>query len=106
MRPVVKLPSMKWFRYEKIYTGSLGTDPLRGCSSCTTFNYRIKLVKHETQEELVAVCFYQLPWNCKTNISEYIFTKKSRYVATINGFIVYGLYMVLNRRAKWYLNVL
>lgn len=72
MKPVVKLPAMNWFAHGKVYTGSLGTDPLRGCASCSTFNYRIKQVKDDTHKELVAVCYFQLPWYCKTNITEYI----------------------------------
>lgn len=72
MKYIVKLPGMNWFQHGKVYSGSLGTDPMRGCTSCTTFNYRIKLVKDDTRQEFVAVCYFQLPWNSRTNITEFI----------------------------------
>ncbi|MBR3362180.1 MAG: hypothetical protein IKG39_12650 [Lachnospiraceae bacterium] len=71
MNPYVKLPSMNWFKYGQVYTGSLGTDPLRGCLSCTTFNYRAQMVSVDETNELVAVCFFRLPWNSKTNVFEF-----------------------------------
>ena len=51
MKYKVKLPAMNWFNHGKVYTGSLGTDPMKGCSSCTTFNYRIKLVKDDARQK-------------------------------------------------------
>ncbi|MBR3308947.1 MAG: hypothetical protein IKG00_03465 [Lachnospiraceae bacterium] len=71
MNPYVKLPSMNWFKYGKIFTGSLGTDPLRGCLSCTTFHYRVQMISVGEVDELVAVCFFRLPWNAKTNMFEF-----------------------------------
>ena len=71
MNTVVNLPSINWFKYGKIYTGSLGTDPLRGCLSCTTFNYRVQMISAGDGDKLVAVCFFRLPWNARTNVFEF-----------------------------------
>ena len=65
MNTVVNLPSINWFKYGKIYTGSLGTDLLRGCLSCTTFNYRVQMISAGDGDKLVAVCFFRLPWNAE-----------------------------------------
>ncbi len=82
MNSYVKLPSMNWFKHVKIYTGSLGTNPLRGCLSCTTFNYRVQMIFVDDVDKLVAVCFFHLPWIVRTNVFEF---KTGFFEATVFG---------------------
>lgn len=62
---------MSWFNHGKTYTGSIGTDPVRGCFSVTTFNYNVRLVVNEGEKSLMAVCYFQLPWNARSNMKAY-----------------------------------
>ncbi len=64
----VNLPSLKWFEVGNIYTGSLGTDPARGCLNTTTLNYRV----HVLSGALCAECRFELPWNAVYNMDEMI----------------------------------
>ncbi len=41
-----------------IYTGSLGTDPLKGAIGQPIFNYRISIEKNEDEQEFVKVSVY------------------------------------------------
>lgn len=41
-----------------IYTGSLGTDPLKGAIGQPIFNYRILIEKNENEEEIVKTNVY------------------------------------------------
>ncbi|MBR3362213.1 MAG: hypothetical protein IKG39_12875 [Lachnospiraceae bacterium] len=52
---------LDWFKYQKPYSGRFGTDPMRGCLSCTTFNFRVQSVKEETDQIIKAVCFLEPP---------------------------------------------
>ena len=40
------------------YTGSLGTDPLKGAIGQNIFNYRIVIEKNEAEEEFIRVSTY------------------------------------------------
>ena len=62
----VNLPSLKWFMFGNVYTGSLGTDPSRGCLNTTTLNYRV----HVMGGALCVECWFELPWNAVYNSSE------------------------------------
>ena len=64
----VNLPSLKWFMFGNVYTGSLGTDPARGCLNTTTLNYRVHLLG----SALCAECRFELPWNAVYNMDEMI----------------------------------
>jgi hypothetical protein len=64
----VNLPSLKWFMFGNVYTGSLGTDPARGCLNTTTFNYRVYVMGGA----LWAACWFELPWNAVYNMDEMI----------------------------------
>ena len=68
----LQLPTMNWLQYGKPYTGSLGTDPMRGCLSVTTFNYRAQLVKNENVSTIKATCYLEPPWNCDSCEKQYI----------------------------------
>ena len=62
----VNLPSLKWFKFGNVYTGSLGTDPSRGCLNTTTLNYRV----HVMGSSLCVECWFELPWNAVYNADE------------------------------------
>lgn len=64
----VNLPSLKWFMFGNVYTGSLGTDPARGCMNTTTLNYRVYVLG----SALCAECRFELPWNAVYNMDEMI----------------------------------
>lgn len=64
---LIELPSLNWFNFGNIFTGSVGTEPGKGCLNSTTFNYKVKITKENT---LTVVCWFMLPWNASTNMSE------------------------------------
>lgn len=64
----INLPPLKWLEVGNVYTGSLGTDPARGCLNTTTFNYRV----HVMGSALCAECWFKLPWNAVYNMDEMI----------------------------------
>ncbi len=66
----VKLPTLDWFMYGNIYSGSFRPDPNKGCLSQTTFNYKVKIIEHEGAPYLAVFCYYILPWNCNSNMDE------------------------------------
>lgn len=66
----VKLPTLDWFNYGNVYSGSLRTNPYRGCLSQTTFNYRVKIYTDKNIKTLVAVCWFELPWGSVSNMRE------------------------------------
>ncbi len=66
----VKLPHLKWFLFENVFIGSLGTDPNRGCYSVYTLNYKVFIKDNGFEKILIAVCTFKLPYNTKTNIEE------------------------------------
>lgn len=63
---LIQLPTLNWFQHENAYTGSYGTDPLRGCLSVTTFNYRVQLITEDNNSKIIATYYLEPPWNCKT----------------------------------------
>ena len=69
----IKLPSLDWFMYGNIYTGSFRSDPTKGCLCQTTFNYKVKIIDHKDAPYLVASCFFVLPWNSCSNMDEFTF---------------------------------
>ena len=66
----VKLPIIDWFLAGNDYSGSFRPDISKGCLSQTTFNYQVKPYNDKNKTYLMALCFYQLPWNATTNIDE------------------------------------
>lgn len=66
----IKLPTLDWFMYGNVYTGSFRPDPTKGCLCQTTFNYKVKIIEHKNEPYLAAACFYILPWNCCSNMDE------------------------------------
>ena len=40
---LIELPSLKWFNFGNIFTGSIGAEPGKGCLNSTTFNYKVKI---------------------------------------------------------------
>lgn len=66
----VKLPTIDWFMYGNIFTGSFRPDPSKGCLSQTTFNYKVKIIEYKEVPYLVASCCYMLPWNSYSNMDE------------------------------------
>lgn len=86
----IKLPSLSWFwqiqdnrPVKNILTGSLGTDPAKGCLHLTTFNY--KVYADDTDEDnkiLVAEHHAQLPWSQGLKRSE---TTSRKFDYSIEG---------------------
>lgn len=66
MKPIV-LPTLNWFNFGNAFTGSIGTEKGKGCLNTTTFNYKVKKINKNT---LLAICWFILPWNAKTNMDE------------------------------------
>ena len=66
----VKLPIIDWFLAGNDYSGSFRPDTNKGCLCQTTFNYQVKPYFDKDNTSIVALCFYQLPWDAKTNIHE------------------------------------
>ena len=66
MKPIV-LPTLNWFNFGNAFTGSIGTEKGKGCLTTTTFNYKVKKINNNT---LLAICWFILPWNAKTNMDE------------------------------------
>ena len=76
---MIKLPNYIWFIQEQggklltnIYSGSLGTDPLRGFMNITTFNYKtyIKVTKEEGPVSFHAEWYLRNPWSMGGGTSE------------------------------------
>ena len=61
---------MEWFSFGNIWTGSLRPDPQKGCLCQTTFNYKVHLLIRKKDVFLVAACWFELPWNCPSNVDE------------------------------------
>ena len=66
----VKLPTLDWFMYGNVFTGSLRPDTTRGCLCQTTFNYKVRIIEDKYGKTLVAMCYYTLPWNASSNMDE------------------------------------
>ena len=66
----INLPTLDWFMYGNIYTGSFRPDPTKGCLCQATFNYKVKIIDSRDTPYLAASCFYTLPWNCYSNMDE------------------------------------
>ena len=66
----VKLPIIEWFLAGNDYSGSFRPDVTKGCLSQTTFNYQVKPYTDKSSTYLIALCFYQLPWDCSSNVHE------------------------------------
>lgn len=64
---LIELPSLKWFNFGNVFTGSIGTEPEKGCLNTTNFNFKVKITD---KNKLTAVCWFMLPWNASTNMSE------------------------------------
>ncbi len=62
----IVLPTLNWFKFGNIYTGSLAPDHTKGCLSQTVFNYRVKAENNL----LYAICYFTLPWNTASNMDE------------------------------------
>ena len=78
----INLPTLDWFMYGNVYTGSFRPDPAKGCLCQTTFNYKVKIIDNDNVPYLAASCFYMLPWNCYSNMDEIAL---SRFDATPFG---------------------
>lgn len=78
----VKLPTLDWFMYGNVYTGSFRPDSTKGDLCQTTFNYKVKIAEHNGEAYLAAYCFYMLPWNCYSNMVE---VTLSRFEASVFG---------------------
>ena len=66
----IKLPTLNWFMFKNVYTGSLRTDPTKPMLMCTTFNYKVRVIEIKTGVKLMAMYWFELPWNHVTNIFE------------------------------------
>lgn len=66
----IKLPTLNWFMFKNVYTGSLRTDPTKPMLMCTTFNYKVRVIEIKTGVKLMAMYWFELPWNHATNIFE------------------------------------
>ncbi len=71
----IKVPTLNWLiGGSKIggsyntYTGSIGTDPLKGIFNNDIFNYNISIQEQEDQEVIVVKTFYGV--NCIDKINE------------------------------------
>ena len=64
---LIEFPSLKWFNFGNVFTGSIGTEPEKGCLNSTTFNFK---VKKTDKNKLTAVCWFVLPWKASTNMVE------------------------------------
>lgn len=64
---LINLPSLNWFNFGNVFTGSIGNEPEKGCLNSTTFDFKVKITD---KNKLTAVCWYTLPWNVSTNMSE------------------------------------
>lgn len=64
---LIKLPSINWFNFGNVFTGSIGTKPEKGCLNSTTFDFKVKITD---KNKLTAVCWFTLPWNASTNMAE------------------------------------
>ena len=71
--PIIELPYLNWFKGDldkktevvkgNTYTGSIGTDPQRGCVSIYTADYKAFFYKDETGLHLTASWRVRPPWN-------------------------------------------
>ena len=66
----IKLPTLNWFMFKNVYTGSLRTDPTKPMLMCTTFNYKVRTIETKNVVKLMAMHWFELPWNHATNIFE------------------------------------
>lgn len=66
----VNLPTLNWFLFGNIYTGSFRTDLTKGCLCQSVFNYKVKLNTCENENSIIALCWYSFPWNVAVNMSE------------------------------------
>lgn len=64
---LIEFPSLKWFNFGNVFTGSIGTEPEKGCLNSTTFNFKVKITD---KNKLTAVCWFVLPWKASTNMVE------------------------------------
>ncbi len=66
----IKLPTLNWFMFKNIYTGSLRTDPTKPILMCTTFNYKVKIIDTKNGIKLMAMYWFEFPWNQAANMIE------------------------------------
>lgn len=66
----IKLPTLNWFMFKNIYTGSLKTDPTKPILMCTTFNYKVKIIDTKNGIKLMAMYWFEFPWNQAANMIE------------------------------------
>lgn len=80
----ISLPEDFWFVQNgeitgNVFSGSVGTDPMKGCISETTFNYKVSVEEKDTKFIVIASCYIQLPFNKgseKINIEQQTFDLK------------------------------
>ena len=66
----VNLPTLNWFLFGNIYTGSFRTDLTKGCLCQSVFNYKVKLNTCENENTIIALCWYSFPLDIAVNMSE------------------------------------
>ncbi len=66
----IKLPTLDWFLYGNIYSGSLRPDPTKGCLCQTTFHYKVKAAEGKHGKHIIAMCYFMLPWDAVSNMEE------------------------------------
>lgn len=66
----VDLPGLDWFSNGNVFSGSLGTDPYRGCLNTTTLNYRVYIGKVGGEKFFLAFCWLIPPWNAPKAMDE------------------------------------
>lgn len=66
----VNLPTLNWFLFGNVYTGSFRSDLTKGCLCQTVFNFKVKLNKSENENSIIALCWYSFPWNVAVYMSE------------------------------------
>ena len=69
---MIQLPNRSWFIQKQreayltnVYSGSLGTDPQKGCMNKTTFNYKafVKVTKDEGPVSFHVEYYWRFPWS-------------------------------------------
>lgn len=66
----IKLPTLNWFMFKNVYSGSLRTDPTKPILECTTFNYKVRIIDTKNGTKLLAMYWFEFPWNQAANMIE------------------------------------
>lgn len=60
---MIQLPRIDWFAQKNIYTGSEGTDPIKGCVGKKTLNFSVSVIADEDGKSTLSASVYvQLPF--------------------------------------------